>query len=342
MTTPACPCCSFAAPTAHAGCNAAHCCPICAHQWRENTLPENYYHNKKQRNPIACAVLDRKLESRIQSITPFLHDGMRILEIGCAEGSLGAAIKRLANVSYSGIEISEDSCLASSRLDSVVRLPAPDFQAPAFDVLMAFHVLEHIPDIEAEISHWIRLLKPDGTLILEVPNRAGHPLLSQDNNPEHLHFFSAVSLLALLKRFGLEPLHLSSSNYESATYPDSLRVIARKSMDDDARKARLARRFFNKFEGEFVVFGIGGDFHNYVEPLIDVLPVIALCDSNTKIHGQLIGKQTVIAYDPVRFKNLPVLIASLRFKSEIADSLVLLGVPPSAIVGLDDIYGESE
>jgi SAM-dependent methyltransferase len=315
---------------------------MCAHQWRANKLSEHYYHSKNQRNTGTDGVLDRKLKSRIQIIAPLLQGGMRILEIGCAEGHLGAAIKRLANVEYIGIEISEDACLASPRLDTVVRLPASAYSVPAFDLLVAFHVMEHISDIEAEMTHWMRLLKQDGTLILEVPNRAGHPLLSQDCNPEHLHFFSAASLVSLLQRFGLDPAHLSSGNYESPVYPDSLRVIARKLMDDSTRKVKLTARFFHKLGDKFVIFGAGGDFHNYVEPLLDALPVVALCDSNPDLHGHLIGKQTVIPYNPVRFANLPVLIASIRFKSEIADSLLSLGVPASAIVGLDDIYGEIE
>jgi hypothetical protein len=113
-------------------------------------------------------------------------------------------------------------------------------------------------------------------------------------------------------------------------------------MDDSTRKVKLTARFFHKLGDKFVIFGAGGDFHNYVEPLLDALPVVALCDSNPDLHGHLIGKQTVIPYNPVRFANLPVLIASIRFKSEIADSLLSLGVPASAIVGLDDIYGEIE
>jgi 2-polyprenyl-3-methyl-5-hydroxy-6-metoxy-1,4-benzoquinol methylase len=343
VTPLACPCCLSGetnVPVAEE--EATYRCSICSHQWHTNRLPENYYSGKEQRNMICDNVLDRKLKSRIQSISPHLYNGMRILEIGCAEGYLGAAIKRLADVEYVGIEISGDAKSASARLDAVVNLPASNFSAPAFDLVLAFHVLEHIADLEAEITHWMRLLKDDGTLILEVPNKAGHPWLSQDKNPEHLHCFSSVSLLALLQRFGLEAFQLSCGNYESPVYPDSLRIIARKSASNEARRDALIRRYNQKMGGKFVVFGTGGDFHNYVEPLIKSLPIAALCDSNSTLHGQLIGTQKIMPYDPVALAKLPILIASLRFKSEITERLILRGVPPSDIIGLDDIYGESE
>ena len=40
----------------------------------------------------------------------------------------------------------------------------------SFDVITMWHVLEHVPDLEFQIKELKRLLKPDGTLIVAVPN----------------------------------------------------------------------------------------------------------------------------------------------------------------------------
>lgn len=342
MTSPSCPCCTSTATAAITTSHTDYRCLGCGHQWRLNALPDDYYQHLEQRNRGADLALDRKTEDRLRSIIPFLRDGMRIIEIGCAEGWLGAAVKERCSVDYVGVEISDDARPASSRLDTVIRMPASEISTAEFDLLLAFHVLEHITDIESEVSHWARLVKPEGTLILEVPHRAGHPLLLRDNNPEHLHFFSTASFLALLQRSGLQPLVLECGHFESPVYPDSLRIIATKPISEEARRRRLIQRFKEKLGNEFVVFGTGGDYRNYVEPFLDELSVTALCDSDINQHGRTIGRLTISAYDPLRFAKLPILVASLRFKSEITDTLRSLDIPASSIFGLDDIYGENE
>jgi len=40
----------------------------------------------------------------------------------------------------------------------------------SFDVISMWHVLEHVPDLDAQIKELKRLLKPTGTLIIAVPN----------------------------------------------------------------------------------------------------------------------------------------------------------------------------
>ena len=39
-----------------------------------------------------------------------------------------------------------------------------------FDIITMWHVLEHVPDLEKQIQELKRLLKPNGTLIVAVPN----------------------------------------------------------------------------------------------------------------------------------------------------------------------------
>jgi 2-polyprenyl-3-methyl-5-hydroxy-6-metoxy-1,4-benzoquinol methylase len=40
----------------------------------------------------------------------------------------------------------------------------------SFDIISMWHVLEHVPDLDAQIKELKRLLKPNGTLIIAVPN----------------------------------------------------------------------------------------------------------------------------------------------------------------------------
>lgn len=267
---------------------------------------------------------------------------MRVIEIGCAEGSLGQLVRRIASVTYTGVELSADAESAAHVLDRVIRAPASSIAGETFDLLLSFHVLEHIEDIAGELTQWRRLLGDGGSLLVEVPNQAGHRLLSLDPNPEHLHQFTPASLAALLQHAGFTVDRLETGHWESSLYSDSLRVIAHPVLDDFQRRAILLQRFLARLPKQFVAWGIGGDFRGYVEPLLDSLPVAALIDSAVACHGQRHGRLAVEAYDPQRHGDLPILICSVRYRDDILHDLAAMGIPSSRIVSLDDIFGAPE
>ncbi len=45
-----------------------------------------------------------------------------------------------------------------------------DLESKSFDVITMWHVLEHVPDLEIQIQELKRLVKPNGTIIIAVPN----------------------------------------------------------------------------------------------------------------------------------------------------------------------------
>ena len=81
----------------------------------------------------------------------------------------------------------------------------------SFDVITMWHVLEHVPDLEFQIKELKRLIKPNGTILIAVPN-----FKSYDANyygkfwaafdvPRHLWHFSKT---AIEKLFANEKLQL--------------------------------------------------------------------------------------------------------------------------------------
>ncbi len=279
------------------------------------------------------------MADRLRDLVPLLRDGLRVLEVGCAEGELGRRIKTIANIEYVGIELSADADAAAQVLDRVSRKVAADLDDAPFDLVLSFHVLEHIPDIGAETKQWYRLLKPSGSLMVEVPNEAGHQLLSWDANPEHLHHFSSASMSALLGHAGFFIRQLSTAHFESVVYPDSLRILATPRQPAQAQHAALLARFHSVLDQPFVIYGIGGDFNNYVAPVLADLNVVALVDSNPQRIGQTVAGRIIELYDAAKFAGMPVLVSSLSYQCELTALLRQRGVPAQAIFGLDAIYG---
>jgi len=313
-------------------------CATCGHRWRTGNLPLNHYAACTGRNS-GMPDIDNKHADRMADIDPLLRQDMRILEIGCAEGKFGNLVKKQLPVYYAGLEPSPDIEQAKAILDDVFQQPASAVNCPPFDLLLSFHVLEHIADIASEIACWKRLLTPSAHLVLEVPHRSGHPWLDNDRHPEHLHQFTQASLLLLLANAGLQAVKLSTGHFESPLYRDSLRVIARAiPQQHELARQRLAR-IHELLPAPFVILGLGGDFRNYVEPLLPQLNVTALCDNDPARNGERIGQYTVTSpYDPVSWQGQAVLVASVRHGQAIRQQLRALGVPDTMIIGIEHIY----
>ncbi len=77
-----------------------------------------------------------------------------------------------------------------------------------FDCITMWHVLEHIPDVEQQISELKRLLRPDGYLFIAVPNfksydaQVYHEFWAAYDVPRHLYHFSRVSIEKLFTKSG--------------------------------------------------------------------------------------------------------------------------------------------
>ena len=62
--------------------------------------------------------------------------------------------------------------LSTSATDYVGDITSLPCRAGSVDRIETYHVIEHLPRpaVEAVLDHWLRLLKPGGTLVLECPD----------------------------------------------------------------------------------------------------------------------------------------------------------------------------
>src|SRR3954452_13750617 len=148
----------------------------------------------------------------------------RVLDLGCATGTTGAALKAARDIEVVGVEREADYAReAAARLDRGVTAdvealdPAP---LGTFDCLIAADVLEHLVDPWAALARYARQLEPGGTAIVSLPN-VGHwstyaHLLrgTWPRKPEgifdatHLRRVTLPDARELLTQAGLEPTHV--------------------------------------------------------------------------------------------------------------------------------------
>jgi 2-polyprenyl-3-methyl-5-hydroxy-6-metoxy-1,4-benzoquinol methylase len=85
-----------------------------------------------------------------------------------------------------------------------VTRPIPD---GGYDVVLALECLEEIPDDEAATAAFAAALRPDGLLLVHVPERNWEPVLRSSEptwKDQVRHGYSRDELVALLERHGLD------------------------------------------------------------------------------------------------------------------------------------------
>jgi methionine biosynthesis protein MetW len=162
--------------------------------------------------------------SEIQALVP--PSARRVLDLGCASGALGAALKARQEVEVVGVEVLETyAAEARKRLDRVVvadleelmRHEDLESELGRFDCLIAADVLEHLRDPWTTLSRAATLLGPGDVAIVALPNirywetfwqvglRGRWPLRSEGVfDRTHLRWFTLFDSYELLRVAGLE------------------------------------------------------------------------------------------------------------------------------------------
>lgn len=115
----------------------------------------------------------------LSSISRMVGGNKTVLDVGCASGYLGELLMEEENILY-GIDGNEEAIkVAAQKYREVTwfdlnnsdpgRLSAL-FPGTTFDVIIFADVLEHLLDPEAVLRNFGRLLKPDGKIIISLPN----------------------------------------------------------------------------------------------------------------------------------------------------------------------------
>lgn len=137
-------------------------CPVCNHSFRK-FLP---YGRVKQRANALCYCLSlerhRAIWLYLQRTTTFFEQKQRILHIA-PEACFISRFEKMHGDGYITADI--ESPLAKVKMD-VHHIP---FDANQFDVVLCNHVLEHVRDDIQAMKEILRVLKPGGFAILQVP-----------------------------------------------------------------------------------------------------------------------------------------------------------------------------
>lgn len=144
----------------------------------------------------------------------------RILDIGAGVGDFLSVCKNDGWQTI-GIEPSDKAKnIAISKGVSFVE-NLSELENHSFDIITMWHVLEHVPNLEEQITELKRLIKPNGTIIIAVPNfksfDAKHygQFWAAFDVPIHLWHFSKTAIKKLFAREKLELIKVLPMKFDS-------------------------------------------------------------------------------------------------------------------------------
>ena len=185
--------------------------------------PSDYHESRWRALPVGRE--PERFALRLQFLLARVDAGRRVLDVGCGEGHFAQALAR-AGAAVTGIDVAREPLRRAGERDPSLdlRLFAPAGPWPlrdaSFDVVWAGEVIEHVTDTAAWLSEVRRVLVPGGLVILSTP---AHPLLLRlalalharsfeshfDPRGDHLRFYTARSLTALLEDFGFREIQIT-------------------------------------------------------------------------------------------------------------------------------------
>jgi len=156
-----------------------------------------------------------------------------LCDVGCGAGHAISAFKQ-AGYDALGVEPDPAARALASRIGEVhagraEALPEA-IAGREFDVVLLSHVLEHCIDPAAALCNVKRMLGPQGTAIVEVPNNAAlafemyGPVWFFADIPRHLQFFTERSLRKALSHAGLRVTGVIYTGYTRQFAPQWLRA----------------------------------------------------------------------------------------------------------------------
>ncbi|MDO8557240.1 MAG: class I SAM-dependent methyltransferase [Candidatus Jorgensenbacteria bacterium] len=175
---------------------------------------QDVFENFEVPDPIRIQKAARLVRAQLSSVR-----GIALLECGVTKGGLADTLKNEGARCF-GVDINPRDVPGVAIQQADLNLGFPKFDA-AFDVIFAGEVMEHLFDDEKFVQSARALLKPDGILMLTVPNLVFSmnrlrmlfgmtPLFAYALY--HYHIYTRSTLEDLLRRNGFEIADFTSSH----------------------------------------------------------------------------------------------------------------------------------
>lgn len=169
---------------------------------------EEYYSHQENKKGFIPKLYERvksiNLKHKYKIATAGKEIG-KLLDIGCGVGDFLHTAEE-HGWKCTGVEPSDEAkAIAQKRIQANILKSEDLEQIPSetFDVITMWHVLEHIDDLRWQVTQLQRLIKPDGRIIIAVPNYKSYDAEFYKEKwaaydvPRHLNHFNKNTLIKI-------------------------------------------------------------------------------------------------------------------------------------------------
>lgn len=175
--------------------------------------------------------------------------GRRVLDSGCGTGYGSAELAQTA-LQVTGVDLAPEAVEFACANYPITNLrfvvassAATPFQTNSFELVVAFEVIEHLPDFRAFLNECARIVTPQGLFIVSSPNKSyyAESRAKTGPNPFHVREFEAEEFVGELSRVFSNVRLLLQNRVESfAFHPARTFCTADVRIDSGAGDARHA------------------------------------------------------------------------------------------------------
>lgn len=187
----------------------------------------------------------------------------RVVELGCAHGSFVGMMTR-AGYTASGVEMSpwivnyaREAFGIDVQVGPVERL---SLVPGSLDVIAMMDVMEHLADPVSTMRHCLDLLKPEGFLLVQMPNfeeersfdelvSTNAPFLQQLKSDEHLYLYSQRATGEFFRRLGAQYIAFEPAIF---AHYDMFFVVSRAPLRENSQQ-EIERALMSTPNGRFVL-----------------------------------------------------------------------------------------
>lgn len=149
----------------------------------------------------------------------FVRSGANLLDFGCGDGSLLAALG-----GGSGVEVNPHSAAVASARGYRVEATIDAYEDCSMNLIISNHCLEHVEDPLGVIREMRRVIRDDGMIAIVVPCHRADVAYRDSDRDFHLFSWSAANLGNITKLAGFDIFEVKEIRHR---WPPKWRLINR-------------------------------------------------------------------------------------------------------------------
>lgn len=278
-------------------------CPVCLHGAIENILSKDFYEEftvatDNKNNLSDTNIRNIQFETFLEKLSKIGKSRDSLLEIGSGCGYL----LKTATSYYKtvvGVEPSKREAEVAKKMGLTIICdyftPEINFERQ-FSAFISTMVFEHLPNPKVAIKHIYDNLEYNGVGMIQVPNgqRASSNSIYFDIYPQHLHYYTPLSLCKLATDAGFDILSLEET--KNRNYIEIYIKKAEKKYKFCEKAENDKKYIQNKIEEHSItaVWGASYAARSYLRFLPEVQYIFDV--SASKVGGFIVGSSVKISY----------------------------------------------